>query len=102
MIGARAAEPFPARPYADLAAVRAAAAAGRLRFALLVAPMLGRFAPVAEIVAGEELSDDEHAALDLDPTHTGGGIEPVPFLLGLRRAAYAASRARRPLPDSDG
>jgi hypothetical protein len=101
-VGARPAEPFATKRFADLDGLRAAAAAGQVRFELCIAPLSGRFAPVAEIVLGEPLPAAEEAALDLDPGNTGGGIEQVPLLAGIRRAAYRASRARRPLPDSAG
>jgi hypothetical protein len=102
LVGARPAEPFATKRFADLDGLRAAAAAGQVRFELCIAPLSGRFAPVAEIVLGEPLPAAEEAALDLDPGNTGGGIEQVPLLAGIRRAAYRASRARRPLPDSAG
>jgi hypothetical protein len=105
LVGARAATPFASGPYADLDAVSAATAAGPVRFELCVAPLAGRFAPVAEIELGTPLSADAEEALDFDPGNTGGGIEQVPFLRTLRRAGYGASRARRPhaaLPDSAG
>src|SRR4051812_14358119 len=86
LVGARAATPFPNGPYADLDAVRAAAAAGPVRFELCVAPLSGRFAPVAEIELGAALGAAEEEALDFDPGHTGGGIEQVPFLRAIRHA----------------
>src|SRR3954447_5430984 len=95
MVGARAAAPFPDRGFADLDAARVAK-----RFSLCTAPLAGHFTPVAEIELGEALEAAAAEALDLDPLHTGGGIEPVRLLRGIRAAAYRASRARRGLPDS--
>jgi hypothetical protein len=101
VVGAR---PLRRRRGGDLPQARAAAAAGDARFALCVAPELGRWRAVAEIALGEPLPARESEALAFDPANAGGGLEPMRWLLRVRRAAYAASQAHRPgprpLPDS--
>jgi hypothetical protein len=70
----------------------AAAATGRLRFHLAVAPVGGRFAPVGEIWIRERLPQELDATA-FNPWHTGGGIWPAGFLNRLRAYAYPASQA---------
>lgn len=85
--------PRPAGPTADERLMRAAAT-GRLRFALAVAPYRGRFAPVGDIVIGRRLPGDRDA-IAFDPGNTGGGLRPTGALNRLRPAAYAGARAAR-------
>jgi hypothetical protein len=75
----------------ELDRLRAAAATGRLRFHLAVAPVMGRFTPVAELRIGAPLP----AVLDalrFDPWNTGGGLEPAGVLNRMRRYAYPMSQ----------
>lgn len=69
-----------------------AAATGRLRFQLAVAPVMGRFAPVAEIRIGARLPA-ELDAIQMNPFNTGGGLRPAGFLNRLRDYAYPLSQA---------
>jgi hypothetical protein len=63
-----------------------------LRFQLAVAPLDGRFRPVAEIRLGERLPDTADA-LRFNPWNTGGGLEPAGLLNRWRRRAYPMSQA---------
>jgi hypothetical protein len=95
---------FGARPISgpspkDLAALRKAAATGRLRFALEVAEPTGAWEEVGVIDIGDALGSDEADALHFNPANTGGGIEPIGLLQTLRRRAYAGSQRGR--PDTD-
>jgi hypothetical protein len=87
-------DPASPRPRGDdeFARLDAAARTGRLRFQLAVAPMMGRFAPVAELWIGERLPG-ELDALRFNPWNTGGGIEPAGSLNGARDLAYKLSQA---------
>jgi hypothetical protein len=66
------------------------------RFALEVAPPLGRWAEVGLVELGRPWDDAASDALRFNPFFTGGGIEPVGVLQTLRRRAYAGSQAARP------
>lgn len=70
----------------------AAARTGRLRFQLAVAPVNGRFRPVAELRIGTRLPP-ELDALHFNPWNTGGGLEPAGWLNGARDRAYKLSQA---------
>ena len=88
------------RPYSSAIPYRAgeetfligAVPRSREEFALAVAPVSGRFATVARIHIGERL-DDELDALRFNPFNTGGGMEPVGVLNGMRARAYPMSQA---------
>jgi hypothetical protein len=69
-----------------------AARSGRLRFQLGVAPVLGRFAPVAELWIESRLPG-ELDALRFNPWNSGGGLEPAGVLNGARDRAYRMSQA---------
>ena len=69
-----------------------AAATGNLRFALSIAPLAGRFAPVGELQIGQRLPDDLNA-IRFNPWNTGGGLEPAGALNRLRAYAYPASQS---------
>jgi len=74
-----------------------AAQHGELRFALAVAPALGRFAPLGELRAQQQLAQSVVQALRFNPFHTAENIIPAGGPLnGMRRAAYAASQRARP------
>lgn len=68
-----------------------AAATGKLRFALSVAPLAGRFAPVGELRVGQRLPDEANG-IRFNPWNTGGGLEPAGALNRLRAHAYPASQ----------
>jgi len=87
----------PRPPGADeLERVRAAAQTGQLRFDLAVAPVMGRFTPVAELRIGAPMPQTLDA-LRFEPWKGGGGLEPAGVLNGMRRYAYPmADRAWRP------
>jgi hypothetical protein len=79
----------------ELDRARAAAATGRLRFELAVAPPRGRFAAVAELRIGAQ-APGQLDAMRFEPWKGGGGMEPVGVLNGMRRYAYPmADRAWR-------
>ena len=69
-----------------------AAATGKLRFALSIAPLMGRFAPVGELRVGRRLPDQANG-IRFNPWNTGGGLEPAGALNRLRAYAYPASQA---------
>ena len=70
----------------------AAASTGELAFNIAVAPVSGRFRPVAELRIGSRLSD-ELDAMRFNPVNTGGGMELVGALNGARDRAYRLSQA---------
>jgi hypothetical protein len=96
-------DPLSPRPGGDTELDRADAAArtGRLRFQLAVAPLLGRFRPVAELWIGERLPP-ELDALRFNPWNTGGGLEPAGALNGARDRAYRLSQAAWRRTQRDG
>jgi len=69
----------------------AAAATGRLELYLSVAPLSGRFRPVARLRIGRRLPEAANA-IRFNPWNTGGGMEPAGVLNRLRRPAYPASQ----------
>ena len=69
-----------------------AAASGKLRFALSIAALSGRFLPVGELQVGRRLPDDLNG-IRFNPWNTGGGLEPAGALNRLRAYAYPASQA---------
>jgi hypothetical protein len=75
----------------ELERLAAAAATGALAFDLAVAPVSGRFRPVAELRVGARLPP-EADALRFNPWNTGGGLEPVGLLNRLRDYAYPLSQ----------
>ena len=62
------------------------------RFHLAVAPVEGRFRPVAEIRIGARLPEGADA-LRFNPWNTGGGLRPAGLLNRWRRRAYPMSQA---------
>jgi hypothetical protein len=68
-----------------------AAETGALRFELVIAAKLGRFARVGLLEITERL-DDTFDALRFSPFNTGGGLEPVGVLNRLRDYAYPLSQ----------
>ena len=92
LIGAlpRRASPRP-RGGTDLERLARAAATGRLRFDLAVAPVMGRFQAIAAIEIGERLPP-ELDALRFDAWNCGGGLSPVGTLNRMRGSAYAYSQ----------
>jgi hypothetical protein len=85
--------PRPPGRTADERLIRAAAT-GRLRFALAVAPYRGRFAPVGELAVGGRLPGDRDA-MAFDPYNCGGGLRPTGAINRLRPASYAGAQAAR-------
>jgi len=75
----------------ELERLAAAAATGALAFDLAVAPVWGRFRPVAELRVGRRLPAVTDA-LRFNPWNTGGGLEPVGVLNRLRDYAYPLSQ----------
>src|SRR4051794_23598578 len=69
-----------------------AAATGRLRFDLAVAPLEGRFRRVGELHVGERLGP-ELDALRFNPFNPGGGMRPSGVFNRWRVAAYPLSQA---------
>jgi hypothetical protein len=68
-----------------------AAATGELRFDLAVAPLEGRFRPVAELQVGERLGP-ELDALRFNPFNCGGGMAPSGMFNRWRAGAYPLSQ----------
>ena len=68
-----------------------AAATGKLRFALSIASLAGRFTAVGELQVGQRLPDDLNA-IRFNPWNTGGGLVPAGALNRLRAYAYPASQ----------
>jgi hypothetical protein len=62
------------------------------RFLLAVAPVEGRFEPLAEIRLGERLPGPADA-LRFNPWNTGGGLRPAGLLNRWRKRAYPMSQA---------
>ena len=89
-------QPLPASPRLPGRTVderlERAAATGKLRFALSIAPLTGRFAPVGELRVGQRLPDQLNG-IRFNPWNTGGGLEPAGALNRLRAYAYPASQA---------
>ena len=71
-----------------------AAATGELHFALSIASLTGRFAPVGELRVGQRLPDDLNG-IHFNPWNTGGGLVPAGVLNRLRAYAYPASQEGR-------
>jgi len=72
-------------------------AAPELEFRICAATAAGPWQQFGTLTLGSQLPSRECEELDLDPWNTGGGIRPVGPLMGLRRPAYAGSRAGRRL-----
>jgi hypothetical protein len=95
--GALGASPAAATGQDEMTGAIHAAQHGELRFALAVAPALGRFAPLGELRAQQQLAQSVVQALRFNPFHTAENIIPAAGPLnGMRRAAYAASQRARP------
>jgi hypothetical protein len=87
--------PFRLGGRVRLLGARPAARESDAHFELCAATLRGRWSAVAEIVLGAPLPPAEAEALGFDPLNTGGGIRPCRPLMGIRAAAYAASREAR-------
>lgn len=86
-------DPRSPRPDGDheLDRLDRAAATGELRFRLAVAPLQGRFRPIADLHIGERLGP-ELDALRFNPFNCGGGLAPSGVLNRWRATAYHASQ----------
>lgn len=71
------------------------AGAGRLRFELLLASLVGPWRRVGDIELGGRLPDGVGENLAFNPWNTGGGIVPLGFFNRLRRSVYDRSQAGR-------
>jgi hypothetical protein len=91
MLGARALAPAPGPGLADL---RRRDVAG-LDFELQIAPPRGSWRSIARLRLGERMKAEETERLDLDPTNSGGGLEPAGLLNRLRGPTYRASQEGR-------
>lgn len=91
MLGARARAPGPGPRLAALRERRE----GGLEFEILLARGEGEWAAIARLRLGERLPAERTERLDLDPTNTGGGLEPVGWLNRVRGPAYRASQEGR-------
>lgn len=91
MLGARALEPGPGPKLADLRRREV----GALTFEVLLAELEGEWRPIARLTLGERLPSEQTERLDLDPTNTGGGLEPAGLLNRLRGPTYRASQEGR-------
>jgi hypothetical protein len=87
------------RPYTSSLPYRAgsehflvgAVPAGPRRYDLAVAPLMGRFRPVATLEVGDALPDEANA-ITFNPANTGGGLEAEGFLNRVRSIAYPLSQ----------
>jgi hypothetical protein len=64
-------------------------------FRLAIAPLLGRFEPIATVRLGARLPQARSDALRFNPWHTGGGIRPAGPFQRARAAAYRGSQSGR-------
>ena len=71
------------------------AGAGRLRFELLLASLVGPWKRVGDVELGRRLPDGVGENLAFNPWNTGGGIVPLGFFNRLRRSVYDRSQAGR-------
>ena len=71
------------------------AEAGRIRFELLLASLVGPWQRVGEIELGRRLPESVSENLAFNPWNTGGGIVPLGFWNRLRRSVYERSQAGR-------
>lgn len=76
-------------------ALREAAAAGTLRFGLLVATPTGPWSRWATLEVGAALPPEVGEALAFDPARAGAGLRPAGWLTNLRLPAYRRSQAAR-------
>jgi hypothetical protein len=91
MLGARALVPAPGPKLADLRGrVR-----GDLEFEILLASLAGEWRSVGRLVLGARLPAERTERLDLDPTNSGGGLEPAGVLNRLRGPTYEGSQEGR-------
>jgi hypothetical protein len=72
-------------------------ARGELRYSLALAPLLGRWTAVGDLVLGERLPDEDTERLAFNPWNTGAAMRPTGPFMGVRRAAYRGSQANRGL-----
>jgi hypothetical protein len=68
---------------------------GEEGFTLTLAPLFGRFAPIATVRLGAALPPARAEALRFNPWHTGGGIRPAGPFQHVRAAAYRGSQSGR-------
>ena len=68
---------------------------GRGAYDLCLAPVGGRFVPIARLALGGRCAPEISEGLRFNPWHTGGGIEPAGPLQAWRRGAYRASQEGR-------
>jgi hypothetical protein len=92
LVGVRALD--AAGPGPKLAELRDRDLAG-LELDLAITSLGGEWHSVATLSLGPRLPPEETERLDLDPTNTGGGLEPAGFLNDLRGPSYRASQAGR-------
>lgn len=80
----------------QLGDLRQRAGSEGIRFAFELAEPSGAWEPIGVLELGDAWSDEDGDALRFDPSHTGGGIDPVGVVQTVRRLAYRASQATRP------
>jgi len=92
LIGARAVS--PGKPGPTLAELRERDRAGfELEFS--IAGLRGAWWPLARVSLGARLPGPQTERLDLDPTNSGGDLQPTGLLNRLRGPSYRASHAGR-------
>lgn len=91
MLGAR---PLSAAPGPKLADLRGRERGG-LEFEILVAGLRGEWRPVGRLTLGARLPAERTERLGLDPTNSGGGLEPAGLLNRLRGPTYKGSQEGR-------
>jgi hypothetical protein len=68
---------------------------GGRTFDLALAPLLGRWRPIARLRLGDPLDPQESDRLRFDVWNTGGGIAPIGAIQRLRRPIYRGSQRGR-------
>jgi hypothetical protein len=91
LVGAEPSGPCPGPRVAELRSRQRA----DLSFAITLATPRGDWREVARLTLGRRLPAAETEALRFNPARSGGGIEPIGFLNGLRPPAYRGSQEGR-------
>jgi hypothetical protein len=97
MIGALPTSLRARRGTSRLRELTEAADRGEVRYSLALAPLTGRWSPVAELAVDERLPDRDTERLAFTPWNSGGGIRPAGPFMGLRQPAYRGSQRGRGL-----
>jgi hypothetical protein len=91
MLGAQAVAAAPGPKLVDLREREV----GGLEFEILLASLNGEWRVIGRLVLGQRLPPQQTEWLRLDPTNSGGGLEPAGLLNRLRGPTYRASQEGR-------